>query len=1320
MTSVIPKPADSTWTNEQWDAISLSGENILVAAAAGSGKTAVLVERIIRKLSDETDPMDVDRLLVATFTKAAASEMKQRIREALSAALEKSPDSAHLRSQLALLNKASITTLHSFCLEVIQRHYQVIRLDPGFRIGNETETALMRQELLEELMEENYEQAEEDSPFWRLVDWFSGERSDAALFRLLLQLYDSSRSHPYPEHWLKEMAGLFGRHDEEEVGASGQGYLAWQESLASDVRLELNGMAGLLKEAVRIAEGPGGPAPYLTSLQEELAAIEARRAAARGSWEDMYQAFQDPVFGRLKACKGDEYDKALQDKVKALRDSVKERLGKLQTDLFGRTEEQFRQELEKTAPLMTALVELVLAFGERYQTAKRKKGLVDFADLEHYCLQILTGAESVPGRLVPSEAAAEYREHYLEILLDEYQDTNRVQEAIVELISRDGKGNRFMVGDVKQSIYRFRLAEPGLFLEKYKRFGSDGTGGGRRIDLARNFRSRQEVVDGVNFLFRQIMEEQVGEIRYDPSAELVCGASYPPNELDLSVELLLVDKAGQDEGKGTFSPDEGEESGGADSESADEQSAEKEEQAALLEARLIASRIRSLMGETGPRFLTAGRKGEPSRPLEYRDIVILMRATQQWAGVFMEEFKREGIPVYAELNSGYFAATEVGVILSLLQIIDNPFQDIPLAGVLRSPIVGLTADELARIRAAHKNGSFYEALLAYSEAAASTLQAAAVSEQASLGDRLAGFPGRSDTMAGIVKAFPGSPEPELAAKLSVFLDRLSRWREEARQAPVSDLIGQLYRETGYFDFTGGLPGGSQRQANLRALYDRARQYEATSFRGLFRFLRFIERMRDGGGDLGTARALGEQENVVRIMTIHKSKGLEFPVVFVAGTGKMFNRQDLNGGFLLHKDLGFGPRFVDTELRVSYPTLPSLAIRRRMKMELLAEEMRVLYVALTRAREKLYLTGTVKSLESQAANWARMLGHKELVLPDYELAQAKCYLDWIGPALIRHRDASLLRKAAGEPEGFPAGMAEEPSRWSVTVVPAWKLSAVTELADGTTGQENSVKLEAVTLLLPVTGLSGRWKGEIDRRLSWEYPYAQASRLFSKTSVSELKRLSEQREAVLSGDDDPPGTAGSLPGTGRPVVPAFRRPKFMEEKKLTAAERGTVYHAVMQLLPLKPGLSRDDIEAAVQDMVTRRLLLPEQAQAIDPGVIAAFFATEAGTRLLGARQVHRELPFNYRMEAGELHPDEDERIRRESVMIQGIIDCLFEDEEGLVLLDYKTDALRQGEGSRAERYRTQISLYARAVEDIWKRPLSRKYLYFFDGAELVTLD
>lgn len=1297
----VPKPAGSTWTDEQWEAIVTGGQDVLVAAAAGSGKTAVLVERIIRRISSDTD---VDRLLVATFTKAAAAEMKERIRIALERALERDPGSEHLRRQLALMNRAAITTLHSFCLDVIRRYYPLIGLDPGFRVANETEAELLRAEVLDDLFEELYASDEADA-FMTLAETFGGERGDEPLAQLVHTLYDFSMSHPWPEHWLELSADAFRVGSAQELEDS-----EWVRMLHRDIRLTLEGARSQLEQALDVTRLPGGPDAYAETLLDDLRVVGGLlETVSQQPWSAWFEPFRSAAFGKLKAQRGGDADKTLQERAKALREGAKAAVSGLTDELFRRSPDDYAAELAALAPLMARLSQLVAAFGRRYEAAKRAKGLVDFGDLEHYCLRILRDPSSTPARTVPSAAALDYRAQFDEILLDEYQDTNMVQEAIVDLIARDGAGNRFMVGDVKQSIYRFRLAEPGLFLAKYKAFGAaqraqdeaadsiaanrsnepDGSQApGRRIDLARNFRSRPEVVDGVNDVFRGIMHETVAEMDYDRSAELVFGAPYPPADPDLdgadryAVECVLIDRGAPETGEGAGGDQDAQEMTEGEGGAVSAAEAAADMQTAELEARWIARRIRAMMdGEDGKPLRVYDVKRGVHRPAQWRDFVILLRAPGAWAQIMTDELRAAGIPAYAELRDGYFEATEVETMLSLLRVIDNPYQDIPLAGTLRSPIVGLSAEELAAVRIASGRGAYYDAVV-----------------RAASHDAV--------------------PEP-LRRKLSGFLERLEGWREAARQGSLTDLLWRIYRESGYYDLAGGLPGGVQRQANLRALHDRARQYEATSFRGLFRFLRFIERMRDSGGDLGAAKALGEQEDVVRIMSIHASKGLEFPVVFVAGLGKKFNLQDMNGQFLLHKQLGFGPRMVEAERRVAYPTIPHLAIKRRMLMETLAEEMRVLYVAMTRPKEKMILLGTAADGSKAMERWRQAIDAGTRRLPDHRLAAARSFLDWIMPlAAASAEDETAERLELGEDGGTALVRG-----WRLGVAPAVLLGAEAAPAaepDESAEAERQAIIQKIAALEPIPS-AGAYAEVVDERLSWHYPHEAAVGIAAKTSVTEMKRLlaEGQEDALpLAGTE----SAASAEAGGQSFTFRLRRPRFLEEKKLTAAERGTINHLVMQHIPLDRPHDEQAVRELLEGMKAKAMLTAAQAETVDAASIAAFFVSELGSRLLAARWVKREVPFSRTVPAERVHPQAaaDPAAAAEPVLIQGVIDCLFEDEHGLVLLDYKTDRIiREDWEAAAERHRFQLELYAESVGAILGRPVAEAHVFFLEGAQSVRL-
>lgn len=1248
-TDIPIKPEHAKWTDDQWKAIFAKDQDVLVAAAAGSGKTAVLVERIIQKVLAETDPLDVDQLLVVTFTNAAAAEMRARIAEALTQAINDRPESNHLRKQLGLLNRASISTLHSFCLEAVRKHYYMVDIDPHFRIADDNEVALLRDEVLDDLFEEEYGK-EKNEPFFKLVDSFTGDRSDGELQELVLKLYDFSRSHPYPDLWLDTLVDMYDVPE-----ASNIDDIPFAQILKSDIELQLTGARQMLEEAYEMTKMPGGPAPRAVNYLDDLEIVHQMQKALKQSWESLHSVMNNWKFSRAKSCRGDEYDEEFVKDADALRKKAKGILEKITKDLFSREAESFLRDMRQMKPIYQELVNLVKSFAIRFTLEKREKGIVDFADLEHLALHILVDQGNEGNEIRPSEVAAGYRNQFKEVLVDEYQDVNMVQETILQLISADGEydGNLFMVGDVKQSIYRFRLAEPNLFLAKYTRFASDGINNGLRIDLSRNFRSRAEILDGTNFLFKQIMGINVGEIDYNKDAELVLGADYPSEDV-YPIEVALIDQSEEKSGS-----DDNRQEGGFD---------EEEIEQSRLEARYLARKIREIIDEERPVYdpKTGGR-----RPAQYKDIVILLRSLS-WAQEIMDEFKHEGIPVYANLSSGYFEATEVTVMLSLLKVVDNPDQDIPMAAVLRSPIVGLDEEALAQIRAQSRKGTFYDAVKKF------------------------------------IKT-PGDAGHEMIrAKLASFFENLNDWRSMARTGALSGLIWQLYRDTGFYEFAGGLPGGKQRQANLRALYDRAAQYEETSFRGLFRFLRFIERMQDRGKDLGAARALGEQEDVVRLMTVHSSKGLEFPIVFAAGLGRKFNMQDINSSFLFDKDFGFASKYIDSEKRISYPSLPQLALKRKKRMELAAEEMRVLYVALTRAKEKLFLVGIVKNLDKEIKKWIKGSAGGSWLLKDFDRASAANFLDWIGPAIIRHRDCNI-EGIAGIPKGV---ISEHPSRWKMDILPASDLKAAEEAEE----KESDGWLEMVKEGRPSNSQSPL-KEKVYSRLSWTYPHLIAARRMSKQTVSELKRIAEMKDEASA--------ASLLGGTTRGSTPIFNKPKFLEKQSISPAERGTVMHAVMQHIPLDGVPSLMSIEHLLDDLIHKEILTLEQADAVSGEQIIQFFQSDLGQRILQSSKTEREVPFTMGVPAKEVYSDWDGE--DESVVVQGIIDCIIIEEDGAVLLDYKTDAITgrypggftQAKSILEKRYRMQIHLYEHAIEQIWRKKVKEKYLYFFDGGHILKL-
>ncbi|EDO1199214.1 helicase-exonuclease AddAB subunit AddA, partial [Listeria innocua] len=885
-------------------------------------------------------------------------------------------------------------------------------------------------------------------------------------------------------------------------------------------------------------------------------------------------------------------------------------------------------------PDIKTLSELVKKFAENFFEEKQQRGVLDFNDLEHLALKILlkNGA--------PSDVANSYKKQFKEVLIDEYQDTNMVQETILLLVtnSNDTKGNLFMVGDVKQSIYRFRLAEPTLFMAKYQEYQQDGEGSGIRIDLSQNFRSRKEVLDATNFIFHQLMDKHIAEIDYDEAAELTLGASFPEAN-NMATELLLIDmKSEEKESEDELSP--------------------QELQKNQVESRAIATKIREMIDNKFPIY---DKKLQQNRPIQYRDIVILARAMTS-APDMEEAMKIKDIPFYANNNSGYFETTEVATMIALMKVIDNPYQDISLAAVLRSPIIGLNEEELGQIRMAKKKGYFFDAMLAYKDITVS----------------------------------------DAANKISRFITQLNNWRELSIRENLTALIWQIYQETNFYEFVGGLPGGKQRQANLRALYDRANQYEKTSFRGLFRFVRFVERLEVRGDDLGTAKTLGEKEDVVRMMTIHASKGLEFPVVIVSGLSRKFNMRDIYSKTLLDKDYGFASNYRDIEKMIVYPTIMQQAIKQKKSREMIAEEMRVLYVALTRAEEKLILTATVPDFEKTSKNWLQVSNQQETILPAAIRAKAKCYLDWIGNATIRHSHFKEL-------------LCEEKIK---TLPTDMKLQVEIKtkemfLTDDLEKEKSDNWMENVKAHKQVP-VKSPYKDEIERFMHYQYKDEEATEIRAKQSVTELKRQFSLQDSW----------------SDTSILKEFQkvsldRPKFLQQNKLSATEIGTAMHTLMQAVPLDDKPTEKDLVSLLQLMREKDILTEAQIKAINVNQIIAFFESALGKTVLQKKdKVKREVPFSYLLPAAKLY---NQTNLDEHVLIQGVVDSMIEEEDSIILIDYKTDKIEgrydnweAAEKVMKERYQIQIKLYAEAIQAISRKKVSHAYLYFFDGQHICQIN
>ena len=1224
--------ADTKWTNEQLQAIETRRCNLLVAAAAGSGKTAVLVERIIRIITNEENPVDIDKLLVVTFTSAAASEMRERIASAISKSLEKSPNSKNLQRQLTLLSRANITTMHSFCLDVIKNYFYTIDLDPSFRIGDETEAILMKNEIIEELFEEYYEEDNED--FKKLIEAYSSSKDDEKLKEMILSLYRFSMSGPWPQQWLKEKAEDFNISTLEEFDKS-----EWVKVLRDNLRVELNGFLNMYKRAIEIINDTSGLEPYLDAFYSDYNYLENAYESLNGGLNDIYIALNSISFIKLKTVKKNQVsDENAQNAVSTFECTPQEALD----GIIG------------VYPFMKTLASITLEFLRRFDEKKREKNILDFNDLEHLCLKILIDKDE-NNNIIPSKVAEHFREFFDEVLVDEYQDSNSVQETIIDLVSRRSlkEANVFMVGDVKQSIYRFRQAKPELFLDKYNKYSLKEGKSNRKIQLYKNFRSRQEVIEGVNYIFKMVMSQTVGELEYTNEETLNLGADFKSTNDENSIlggdiELHILDKSGIVKEENIDVSDE-------ESEAKEE---EEDIDAITLEAKIVSKRIKELFEpKDGKKFKVFDKDTNEYRDVRYKDIVILLRATKNWAEIFLDELGSEGIPVYADTGSGYFESIEIRTIMSLLKVIDNPLQDVPMIALLRSPIVGFTAEELSDLRLLHKNLYFYEIIKEVTE--------------------------------GIHEV-----SEDLKFKCVSFVAALNKWRKKSIYTPIDEFIWYLYMDTAFYGYVGAMPNGKLRQANLKILFQRAKQYESTSFKGLFNFINFINKLRKSSGDMGSAKVLGENEDVVRIMSIHKSKGLEFPVVFTSGMGKQFNLIDLSNSVLYHEKLGFGPSYVNLETRNSYSTLAKEAIKKRIRLETLSEEMRILYVAFTRAKEKLIITGATSNLEKSINNWVSSAALDENIILPSEVLKGKSYLDWICMAICKHVCGEKLRNVAGAGREL---ITSDFSKWDIKF---WNKNLLImdknlEVIDEVEEKKSIINYKEVVV-----------DNEINRRLDYKYKFVECSMLPSNISVSDLKK-----KEFTYGDEI------------HDVVEVFKekqvlKPKFLkEEKGLSAAERGTVIHYVMQRLNYDRVNNVTEIKEQIKEMVMDKSLTEKEASVVWHNKIYKFFESSLGKRLLIAykegRLVSRELPFFTQLSSVEYDSNLNvETYAGEKIRLQGIIDCFFEEEDGIVLLDYKTDYVDDNNINEViQSYKLQIKYYKDALEKITGKNVKESYLYLF---------
>lgn len=1213
--------AEVKWTNEQLQAIQEKNSNILVAAAAGSGKTAVLVERIIHKIIDEQ--MDIDKILVVTFTNAAASEMRERILEAIYKKLEENPENVHLQRQIILLNKASICTIHSFCLDVIHNHFYEIDLPSNFKIADTAEIDLLKQEVLDDLFEQKY--TENDKNFIELLENYTNYRGDEALQELVLKIYKFIQSSPFPIKWLQEKLELL-KIEDKDISQTIWGKLIIQ-TVDDDIQESIMQLEVTKSKMALYPE----MTKFYQTISEDI--INLQDLQKYNSWDELYIKLLNFNFSKWPVDKKVIND--LKEDSKAIRDKVKKHIKEKTAKLLSCSQEQAVKDLKIITPILEKLSNLVTEFTKNFAEKKKEKNCIDFNDIEHFALKILLDENNNP-----TEVAKKYKEKFEEIAIDEYQDSNLVQEAILTSIS---KGNNiFMVGDVKQSIYKFRQARPELFLQKYDEYKNKeekAQEDNLKIQLFRNFRSRQNILNITNLVFESIMSKELGDINYNENEYLNYGANYPePEEIKNYAgiaELDIIDLK-EDESITAF---EGEE---------DEEEQERVEDD-VLEAKFVANKIQELLNSN---YMVFDKK-QGYRKIRPKDIVILLRATSNLSPIYEKELSDLELPVFSDTSGTYLDTVEIQTILSVLKIIDNPLQDIPLVVVLRSSICNFTDNDLITIRLTDRNCNFYEALI------------------------------KTRLIC----------EGDLKNKIESFLEKLEKWKSISQYMPLDEFIWQIYLDTGYYQYVGLLPNGAMRQANLKTLFEKAKQYEKASFKGLFNFIQFIDKLKKQNGDLASAKLIGENEDVIRIMSIHKSKGLEFPVVFLCNSHKKFNMQDLNDNILLHQDIGFGPTIMDTTRKIKYSSIAKDAIKLKMKQETLSEEQRILYVALTRAKEKLYITGRSKDFTKyvQDKNKVLEMYESENIKLDAKLMKkANSYLDWIMYVYLFNQGRTITLKG----ESYKLSDI-------ITLNVSNKKDLLKALAKEEVVEQIDLK-EKIEQILKNKSDEENKKSEqaLKELLEWKYDYIVDTTLPTKSSVTKIKQEKIKLEEMLKGIE-----------SEEVEYKKSYTPKFMQEdKKISSAEKGTLVHLCIQRLDERKDYELKDIQNMILNLVEKEIITQNEADAIDVNLIYQYTKSQLFEELRKAKEVHKEQPFYINIPAKDVVSEAENS--KKNILVQGIIDLYYIDKnDNLVLIDFKTDYISNEPNAKEkilDKYKVQLEIYKTALEQALNRKTSKTAL------------
>lgn len=1289
------------FTPDQQRVIDTRNSNILVSAAAGSGKTAVLVERIIQIITDELHPVDIDRLLIVTFTSAAAAQMRERISKAVAQKLEENPENEHLQKQTSLIHNAQITTIDSFCLFVIRNNFNEIGLDPGFRVADESEIKMLEADVMDKLLEEAH--TEPTERFLRFIECYSTGANEKKIEEAILRLYHFSMSYPFPEEWLADRLEDYRLEDTSELPDK-----KWFQGALTYVNTILQECLDRLHQALGIAGSVGGPIQYTDNLTMDIELVTKFKHTT--DYNELYDLFTYSAFTRLSSKKTEGVDPVLKDMVKAIRDEVKKNIADLKKFLFQISIEDTLNDMAVCQEVVEELVSLTLSFKEKLDDAKRDKNIIDFSDMEHFALQILLNKDE-NGNIVPGSTALEFQDYFEEIMIDEYQDSNEVQELLLKSISGEDKGNynRFMVGDVKQSIYKFRLARPEIFMEKYDTYAINTSDSKKvRIDLSVNFRSRCEVTDATNFICGQLMTHKVGNVEYDDKAALYVGASYPkPDEESgkdiYQTELLLAtpDSLMSDD----ISKD-----------NADKYSNEKYSEKEI-EAVMVADRIRQLVGSFPVTDVATGEV----RPAKYSDIVLLFRATAGWDEEFRRILTERGIPVHVTSKTGYFETLEIQGIVNFLKVLDNPLQDIPLFGVVKLAYFDFSEEEITRIRCFAR-----EYLERQAQLENRTVKKLFLYEQIRLYYEILYCSDRDGAGEISEDILSKCQEHDRVSriKLERLLTTIAEYRKRVAYTPIKELLQQLIADTGYEAYVGSMPGGDQRRANIELLLEKAGAFQNTSFYGLFHFIRYLETVQEQEVDFGEANILDENADVVRIMTIHKSKGLEFPICFVCGLSKQFNQMDMRQSILMDAGLGVGVDYIDPSLRLKRKTMRKNVVVQRMKEETRGEDLRVLYVALTRAKEKLILTGFTTDFDKKLSSMIYLTMESEQKLPYSVIMNANSYMDMILAALIRHRcmkeileergfeytrhslpymDISIGLKLYKETDGLQEKLGEQLKKQGRAILLEEELERTSKLADADMAKR------------------------LRKRLHYEYPHAYLEGLTVKTTVSELKRASYQEAFQEAAELVVMPKESYIPSFVEREQTNMTDVSDMEDgqkvKAKLGAQYGTSVHKIMELLSFSDRLraeNMDDekirkriyavIKNEQEQWVEEGRVTKEELSSVSMSRIISFFGSKLSQRMIAAEkrnELFKEQPFVLGISAAQL---KESYPASETVLIQGVIDVFFYEGDEIVLADYKTDKVKNSQ-ELADRYRTQLDYYQLALEQITGKKVKERCLYSF---------